>query len=61
MYRIGTCRDTIFNDPRMILGSCVIGSNNIICRECGLERLPLVTGQRSGLDFMGAHTKIGLT
>ena len=27
------CRDTIFNDPRMTLGSYVKGPNNIIYRE----------------------------
>ena len=27
------CRDTIFNDPRMTLGSYVEGPNNTICRE----------------------------
>ena len=27
------CRDTIFNDPRMTLGSHVKGPNNMICRE----------------------------
>ena len=27
------CRDKIFNDPRMMLGSYVKGPNNTICRE----------------------------
>ena len=55
-----TCRDTIFNDPRMTLGSYVKGLNNMICREWVWKGMPLVAGQRSGPDFMRAHTKIGL-
>ena len=27
------CKDTIFNDPKMTLGSYVKGPNNMICRE----------------------------
>ena len=59
-YKSELCRDTIFNDPRMTLGSYVMGPNNMICREWVWKGLPLGAGQRSGPDFMRAHTKVGL-
>ena len=55
-----SCKDTIFNDPRMTLGSYVKGPNNMICREWVWKGLLLGTGHRSGPDFMRAHTKVGL-
>ena len=41
------CRDTIFNDPRMTLGSHVMGPNNVICREWVWKAYPWSPG--SGL------------
>ena len=54
------CRDTIFNDPRMTLGSYVKGPNNMICREWVWKGLPLGAGFRFGPGFMSDHTKMGL-
>ena len=54
------CKDTIFNDPRMTLGSYVKGPNNMICREWVWKGLLLGAGHRSGPGCMRAHTKIGL-
>ena len=54
------CRDTIFNDPRMMLGSCVMDPNNMICREWVWKGWILVVGQRLVRIFMGAHTKVDL-
>ena len=31
--KIYNCKDTIFNDPKMTMASCVKGPNNMICRE----------------------------
>ena len=58
--QIDTCRDTIFNDPRMTLGSYVKGLNNMICREWVWKGMILDAGQWPGPDFMRAHTKVGL-
>ena len=55
----GHCRDTIFNDPRMTLGSYINGPNNMICREWVWKGLPLGTGQGSDPGFMRTHTKVG--
>ena len=54
------CKDTIFNDPRMTLGSYVKGPNNMICREWVWKGLPLGAGFRSGPGFMSDHTKMSL-
>ena len=53
------CRDTIFNDPRMTLGSYVKGPSNMICREWVGKGLPLGAGQGSDPGFMRTHTKVG--
>ena len=53
------CRDTIFNDLRMTLGSYVKGPNNMICREWVWKGLPLGAGRGSDLGFMRTHTKVG--
>ena len=47
------CRDTIFNDPRMTLGSYIKGPNNMICREWVWKGWILVVRQRFNQDFHG--------
>ena len=54
------CRDTIFNDPRLTLGSCVKGPNNMICREWVWKVLSLGAGFGSGPGFVSDHTKMSL-
>jgi len=54
------CKDTIFNDPRMTLGSCVKDPNNTICREWVWKGMLVNTGQRFGPGFTRANTKAGL-
>ena len=54
------CRDTIFNDQRMTLGSYIKGPNNMICREWVWKGMTLDAGQWPGPDFMRAHAKVGL-
>ena len=55
------CRDTIFNDPRMTLGSYVKGPNNIIYREWDRKAGPWSLDGGLVMIFMEAHTKVGLT
>ena len=57
---ITMCRDTIFNNPKMTLGSYVMGPNNMICREWIWKGLPLNARHRSGPGFMRAHIKTDL-
>ena len=54
------CRDTIFNDTWMTLGSYVKGPNNMICKEWVWKGLLLGAGYQSGPGRMRAHTEIGL-
>ena len=51
------CKDTICNDPKMILGSYFKDSNNKICREWA-ERLGI--GHRTVVSHgvQGGHTEV---
>ena len=59
-FWIMLCRDTIFHDLRITLGSYVKGPDNVICREWVWKDLPLGARQRSGPGFMRAPTKVCL-
>ena len=53
------CRDTIFNDPWMTLGSYIKGPNSMICREWVWKGLPLGAGQGFDPDFHGSPCEGG--
>ena len=59
-FKEGKCRDTIFNDPGMTLGSYVKGPNNIIHREWARKAGPWSLDGGLVVIFMEAHTKVGL-
>ena len=40
IYRYNNCKDSICNDPKMMLGSHVKGPNNIICRAWAWKARP---------------------
>ena len=54
-YYITTCRDSIRDDPKMILGSYVKRTQTISFIECGFERLGL---DHWSVDNHGVHTKV---
>ena len=54
------CRDTIFNDPRMTLGSYLKGPNNIVHREWAGKAGPWSWDGDLVVIFMEAHMKVGL-
>ena len=58
-YLYDFCRDTIFNNPRMTLGSYVKGPNNMICREVGLKGKALVVSQRFSRGFRWGFYMVG--
>ena len=51
------CKDSICNDPKMVLGSYVNGPNNIICRAWA-ERLGLGHRIVVSHDFHGGRTEV---
>ena len=54
------CRDTIFNNPRMTLGSYVKDPNNMICKEWAGKGRTLGTGERCDLGFYRSSYMGGL-